>query len=178
MALRTSDPTYLSELDKWYSVLLPKLVPMLYKNGGPVITVQVENEYGSYYACDFQYTAHLRDLLKKYLGNDVVLFTTDGSGDGYLQCGRVDNAFATVDFGPGGDPNPAFDIQHTFQEFGPSVNSEFYAGWLDHWAEPHSTVATKDICYTLDKMLLQNASFNVSVIQKINRIDINAAKVL
>lgn len=57
-------------------VLLPKVVPYLYKNGGPIITVQVENEYGSYYTCDREYQSQLKDLFRKYLGEDVVLFTT------------------------------------------------------------------------------------------------------
>jgi len=160
MNLRTYDPTYISELNEWYSILLPKLVPMLYINGGPVITVQVENEYGSY-GCDFQYTTYLRDLFKQFLGNHVVLFTTDGWGDGNLECGKIDNVFATVDFGPGTDPSAAFAIQHRHQEFGPNVNSEYYPGWLDHWEQPHSHQAIKDTCITLDKMLALNASVNV-----------------
>jgi beta-galactosidase len=160
MNLRTFDPTYISEVDRWYSYLLPKLVPMLYKNGGPVITVQIENEYGSY-GCDFEYTAHLRDLFHQYLGFDTILFTTDGSGDVYLECGKVDNVFSTVDFGPGSDPSAAFAAQHRHQEFGPNVNSEFYPGWLDHWEEPHSQTATSAVCNTLDKILALNASVNV-----------------
>lgn len=160
MDLRTYDPTYISELDRWYSYLLPKLVPMLYKNGGPVITVQIENEYGSY-GCDYEYTAHLRDLFHQYLGFDTILFTTDGNGDSYLDCGKVDNVFSTVDFGPGSDPIAAFAAQHRHQEFGPNVNSEFYPGWLDHWEEPHSQTATSVVCNALDKILALNASVNV-----------------
>ena len=45
--------------------------------------------------------AHLRDMAKKLLGDDVVLFTTDGSGLGFLKCGAIDGVYATVDFGPG-----------------------------------------------------------------------------
>ena len=63
---------------------------------------QVENEYGSYYACDRDYMAHLRDLFRSQLGDDIVLFTTDGSGLGFLKCGAVKDVYATVDFGPGG----------------------------------------------------------------------------
>ena len=52
------------------------LAPYLYKNGGPIVTVQIENEYGSYYTCDKTYLAQLRDLFRQYLGDDVVFFTT------------------------------------------------------------------------------------------------------
>jgi beta-galactosidase len=150
----------MKELYKWYSVLLPKLVPMLYKNGGPVISVQVENEYGAY-GCDFEYTTLLRDIFHKYLGNDVILFTTDNNNDNTLKCGKIDGVFATVDFGTDSDPSDAFAIQRRHQEFGPFVNSEFYPGWLDYWEEPHSQTSTDAVCNTLDKTLALNASINV-----------------
>lgn len=73
---RSSEATYMNAVDRWFGVLLPRLVPYLYNNGGPIIMVQVENEYGSYFACDHQYTGHLRDLFRKYLGDETLLFTT------------------------------------------------------------------------------------------------------
>ncbi|XP_054167254.1 beta-galactosidase-1-like protein [Oppia nitens] len=158
MKLRTSDPSYLVEVDKWYDRLLPMLIPMLYKNGGPVIMVQIENEYGSYFACDFNYLKHLRDLHYKYLGSDVLFYTTDGGEDYYLKCGKIDNVFATVDFGSERDVNESFAAQRSHQPYGPYVNSEYYTGWIDHWEETHSTVTSAAICKGLDQMLALNAS--------------------
>jgi len=83
--LRTSDATYLSFVDKWLAVLLSKIKPLLYENGGPIITVQLENEYGSYPACDAAYMNHLRDKFQDCLGSNVILFTTDGASDGFQQ---------------------------------------------------------------------------------------------
>ncbi|KAH7968099.1 hypothetical protein HPB52_005584 [Rhipicephalus sanguineus] len=63
---------------------------------GPYICAErdlIENEYGSYKACDFSYMAWLRDLVRHHLGRDVILYTTDGAGDGFLQCGKVDGAY-------------------------------------------------------------------------------------
>jgi Fe-S cluster biogenesis protein NfuA len=40
---------YVTHVEKWFSVLLSKIKPFLYNNGGPIITVQVENEYGMVY---------------------------------------------------------------------------------------------------------------------------------
>lgn len=161
MKLRTSDPSYVKEVDKWFQLLLPMLRPMLYVNGGPIVMVQVENEYGSYYACDYAYVTHLRDLHRKLLGPDVLLFTTDGNGDYFLKCGKTDNVFATIDFGPGSDPVSSFQAQRVHQEYGPNVNSEYYTGWIDHWEQPHSTATSKDVCKTLDLMLALNASVNL-----------------
>lgn len=66
-----------------------------------VFLMQVENEYGSYFACDYNYMRHLASLFRSHLGEDVVLFTTDGAGVGYLKCGSLQGLYATVDFGPG-----------------------------------------------------------------------------
>lgn len=161
--LRTSDQSYLVQVEKWFSVLLPKIKPLLYNNGGPIIMVQVENEYGSY-GCDFSYTSYLRDLINKHLDHNVVLYTTDGNGDSFLQCGKIDNVFATVDFGDNTDVVKAFKNQHNHQQFGPNVNSEYYSGWLDHWETPHSVVDTKSFCNTLDKILSLNGSVNIYVV--------------
>ncbi|KAK4298222.1 hypothetical protein Pmani_029407 [Petrolisthes manimaculis] len=162
MRLRTSDPTYLQYVDRWFtSVLLPKVKPLLYENGGPIIMLQVENEYGSYPSCDFSYTGHMRDLVRNGVGLNAVLFTTDGDGVGFLKCGKIPEVYSTVDFGSGTDVNKAFDAMRLFEPHGPLVNSEYYPGWLDHWSSPHSTVDAQAVAKTLDEMLAMNASVNM-----------------
>lgn len=64
----------------------------------------MENEYGSYFACDYDYLRSLTKLFRSHLGEDVVLFTTDGAGVSYLKCGSIQGLYATVDFGPGRFP--------------------------------------------------------------------------
>uniref|UniRef100_A0A674ELY1 Beta-galactosidase n=1 Tax=Salmo trutta TaxID=8032 RepID=A0A674ELY1_SALTR len=161
IVLRSSDPDYIAAVDKWMGTLLPMLKPFLYQNGGPIITVQVENEYGSYFACDYNYLRHLTSLFRSHLGNDVVLFTTDGAGAGYLKCGSLRGLYATVDFGPGGNVSAAFDAQRQAEPHGPLVNSEFYTGWLDHWGEHHSTVSTAIVAKSLNEILAIGASVNL-----------------
>ncbi|XP_076035693.1 beta-galactosidase-like isoform X2 [Oratosquilla oratoria] len=164
MRLRSSDQSYMKYVNRWLGdILSPKLKPYLYENGGPIIMIQVENEYGSYYACDFAYTAALRDLYRSKLGDKIVLFTTDGSGVGYLKCGKIPGTYATVDFGAGGDVTKPFEAQRLFEPRGPLINSEFYPGWLDHWGAPHATVESSKVCKSLDDMLALNASVNVYV---------------
>lgn len=77
--------------------------------------LQVENEYGSYKteACSArgpQYMKHLRDTFRSHLGNDVVLFTTDGSTLDYMKCGTCEGLYTTVDFAP----DPSELIVHLF----------------------------------------------------------------
>ncbi|KAL1434760.1 hypothetical protein MTO96_001658 [Rhipicephalus appendiculatus] len=171
---------YIAYVHRYFDKLLPLIQPLLYANGGPVIAVQVENEYGSYAACDYVYTAYLRDIMRHYLGDDVILYTTDGDTDGYLKCGKLDGAYTTVDFGTGVTIEASrfsdfrVVVQATtlaerslcsggHQERGPLVNSEYYTGWMDHWAEPHSVVSTSAFVSHLDKMLGMNASVNMYV---------------
>ncbi|XP_078572211.1 beta-galactosidase-like isoform X2 [Branchiostoma floridae x Branchiostoma japonicum] len=161
IVLRSSDPAYLGPVDTYMAQLLPKIKPYLYNNGGPIITVQVENEYGSFYTCDYDYLRHLRELFIQYLGPDVVLFTTDGWWDGVLKCGTIDGLYTTVDFGPGTDPAGAFKGQRKHQPKGPLVNSEFYTGWLDHWGQPHAHTDKDKVATYLEKILELNASVNM-----------------
>ncbi|XP_063723387.1 beta-galactosidase-like [Symsagittifera roscoffensis] len=158
--LRSSDPTYLSYVDAWMDELLPKLEPYLYNNGGPIITVQFENEYGSYSICDTAYLQHLVHKFREHLGPDVVLFTTDGYSAVYLECGALKSELVTVDFGPGGDPAKEFEDKEKFQPYAPLVNSEFYTGWLNQWGYPFTYVSADSVTETLDQILALNASVN------------------
>ncbi|XP_077473456.1 beta-galactosidase-1-like protein [Stigmatopora argus] len=159
--LRSSDAGYLLAVTNWFAVLLPKMMRWLYVNGGNIISVQVENEYGSYFACDYNYLRHLRALLQGHLGKNVVLFTTDGNTDREMTCGTLDGLYATVDFGIGDNITEAFNRQRKFEPKGPLVNSEYYTGWLDHWGDEHAMVDTKRVSQGLAEMLRMGANVNM-----------------
>uniref|UniRef100_A0A8C2XS31 Beta-galactosidase n=1 Tax=Cyclopterus lumpus TaxID=8103 RepID=A0A8C2XS31_CYCLU len=161
IVLRSSDQDYITAVDEWMGKLLPMMKPFLYQNGGPIITVQVENEYGSYFACDYNYMRHLTKLFRSHLGEEVVLFTTDGAGLSFLKCGSIQGLYATVDFGPGSNVTAAFDAQRHAEPRGPLVNSEFYTGWLDHWGSAHSVVSSAIVAKTLNEMLAVGANVNL-----------------
>ncbi|MEE6523503.1 hypothetical protein FKM82_022433 [Ascaphus truei] len=161
IVLRSSDSDYLQAVDKWMGVFLPKMKPLLYQNGGPIITVQVENEYGSYFTCDYNYLRHLLNLFRHHLGDEVVLFTTDGSGLPYVRCGTIQGLYTAVDFGPGTNVTAAFLVQRFNEPKGPLINSEFYTGWLDHWGEPHSLVSIERVVTTLNEILACGANVNM-----------------
>ncbi|KFQ15251.1 Beta-galactosidase, partial [Leptosomus discolor] len=152
---------YLAAVEKWMGVLLPKMRPHLYQKGGPIIMVQVENEYGSYFACDYDYLRSLLKLFRQHLGDEVVLFTTDGASQFHLRCGALQGLYATVDFAPGGNVTAAFLAQRGSEPAGPLVNSEFYTGWLDHWGHRHSVVPAETIAKTLSEILARGANVNL-----------------
>jgi len=161
--LRTSkDEFFITSVKRWFSVLLPLLKPFIYRNGGPVIMIQVENEYGSYFACDKVYLELLQSFYREYLSDDIVLFSVDdGFREKELKCGSLPSIFKTVDFGPTKDVLHGFDILKKLQPKGPLVNTEYYTGWLDHWGEPHQKRPTDLVINQLELVLQQNASVNL-----------------
>lgn len=157
--LRTSDPDFLAAVDSWFKVLLPKIYPFLYHNGGNIISIQVENEYGSYKACDFHYMRHLAGLFRALLGDDILLFTTDGPEG--LKCGSLQGLYSTVDFGPADNMTRIFNLLRKYEPRGPLVNSEYYTGWLDYWGQNHSTRSIQAVTKGLENMLKLGASVNM-----------------
>ena len=161
ISLRSTDnKDYLAIVESWMHILLPKLKPLLYANGGPIISVQVENEYGYFPACDHNYLKFLEGVFRQYLGDDVILFTVDGDSENLLKCGNIPSLYATVDFGSSTNPQNAFKVMRKFSPRGPLVNTEFYPGWLDVWSVPHQTRSAQLVAETFDKMLALNASVN------------------
>ncbi|KOX75741.1 Beta-galactosidase [Melipona quadrifasciata] len=168
--LRSSDPRkdfprflparYTKYVKVYLNELLKLVWPYLRGNGGPVIMIQVENEYGSY-GCDTQYTSWLRDTIKQKIGSKALLYTTDGSAANLLHCGFVPEVYATIDFGTNTNVTKNFEIMRLYQPRGPLVNSEFYPGWLSHWQEPFQRVQTAAVAKTLDDMLFLGASVNI-----------------
>ncbi|XP_022174724.1 beta-galactosidase-like isoform X2 [Myzus persicae] len=161
-SLRTNDPIYKHQIAKWFDVLMPKIVPFLYGNGGNIIMVQVENEYGTFYTCDHQYMIWLRDLYKSYIKSNAVLYTTDMCGDSFFKCGPVADVYATVDFGIWiTDIKSCFNYMKENQKGGPLVNSEFYAGWASYWSTPLHVISSDKVVSAMKEMLALNASFNI-----------------
>uniref|UniRef100_A0A8C3CZZ7 Galactosidase beta 1 like n=1 Tax=Cairina moschata TaxID=8855 RepID=A0A8C3CZZ7_CAIMO len=161
IVLRSSDPAFLAAVDSWLHVLLPKIKPRLYQNGGNIISVQVENEYGSYYACDYDYLRHLLGSFRALLGGEVLLFTTDGAQAEELRCGTLQGLYATVDFGPGSNLTEAFSAQRGVEPRGPLVNSEYYTGWLDYWGGAHASTSAAQVARGLADMLRLGANVNM-----------------
>ncbi|MCD9020283.1 glycoside hydrolase family 35 protein [Cohnella silvisoli] len=156
MRLRCSHRPFLDKVDAYYDVLLPKLKPLLCTFGGPIIAMQVENEYGSY-GNDKQYLAYLRQAMKDR-GMDVLLFTSDGSEDYMLQGGTLPDMLATLNFGS--NPEQGFAKLLEYQPDKPLVCMEYWNGWFDHWGDQHHVRGHDDVKDVLDRILRMGASVN------------------
>uniref|UniRef100_A0A336LY51 Beta-galactosidase n=1 Tax=Culicoides sonorensis TaxID=179676 RepID=A0A336LY51_CULSO len=160
--LRTSDINYMNEVAKWYEKLMPIFVPYLYGNGGPIIMVQVENEYGAFKKCDAVYKAFVANQTKRYTDDKALLFTVDRPFDGELECGKIEGVYCTTDFGLATDAevDNHWKELRSVQPKGPLVNSEFYTGWLTHWQESNQRRPAEPLSKTLRKMLSDGANVN------------------
>lgn len=154
--LRCMNDRYLAAVDRFFDDLIPRLLPMLSTNGGPVLMIQVENEYGSY-GDDNEYLAHLRDGLIRR-GVDVPLFTSDGPTDWMLTGGTLDDCHKTGNFGS--HVSEEFGKLRERQPDGPLMCCEYWNGWFDHWMEEHHSRSPEDAAKVLDEILATGASVN------------------
>lgn len=154
--LRCYDTSYLEKVDRYFDELLSRLKPLQCTNGGPIIAMQVENEYGSY-GNDKKYLNYLKEGMIRR-GIDVLLFTSDGPMDEMLQGGTLPDVFKTVNFGS--RPEEGFGKLLEYQSDQPLMCMEFWNGWFDHWGAPHHTRDADDAADVLDQMLKAGASVN------------------
>lgn len=154
--LRCFNKAFLDRVDAYYDVLIPVIRPYLSTKGGPVIAMQVENEYGSY-GNDKAYLSYLRQALEKREA-DVLLFTSDGPTDLMLKGGTLDKVLKTVNFGS--KPEEALLKLREHQKEGPLMCGEFWDGWFDHWGEAHHTRDAVSVAWTADRILEAGASVN------------------
>ena len=156
MQLRCSYKPYLEKVDAYFDELLPRLEPFLCTKGGPIIAMQIENEYGSY-GNDRKYLDYLKEGMRQR-GIDVLLFTSDGPTDALLQGGSVPGVLATVNFGS--RPDSSFAKLLDYQQDYPLMCMEYWNGWFDHWGKQHHTRDAADVAAVFEEMLQANASVN------------------
>ncbi|MEU1516796.1 beta-galactosidase family protein [Streptomyces sp. NPDC005811] len=155
--LRTSDPRFTDAFDRYLDLLLPALLPYMAASGGPVIAVQVENEYGAY-GDDTAYLKHVESSLRGR-GVEELLFTCDQTDGDHLTRGTLPGVLATGTFGSRVDASLARLREH--QPEGPLMCSEFWIGWFDHWGGPHHGRDAADAAADLDRLLAAGASVNI-----------------
>lgn len=138
MRVRSQYPEFLQAVRDYFTVLIPKLLPFQFTEGGKVLMMQVENEYGSY-GEDKTYLKFFVDLMKE-LGVTVPLFTSDGGWKEVLDAGTLpeENIFATVNFGSKADENfdCLLDYQRKHHLKQPQMCMEFWDGWFNTWNDP------------------------------------------
>lgn len=166
MKVRTNTPLFLSKVDAYYKELFSRIAPLQITQGGLVIMMQVENEYGSF-GNDKNYLRAIKGIMEKY-GVRVPLFTSDGAWPAALEAGNLveDGVLATGNFGSRSDEN-LDAMEAFFREKGmkmPLMCMEFWDGWFNRWKEPVITRDAEDLAMEV-KQLLKRASINLYMFQ-------------
>jgi len=156
MTVRSNDPRYMKAAQRYVNAMAKEVRPLLVTRGGPILMVQVENEYGSF-GSDSSYKEATRKMLVD-AGIDVPLFTADG--DWLFQKGGIPGVFAAAN----GEMN--YDsltkrVDAFNKGTGPYMVAELYPGWLTHWAEPFPVTPVDSFLPAYDSLLKRGVSINL-----------------
>ncbi|MDB5277207.1 MAG: beta-galactosidase [Ferruginibacter sp.] len=164
LVIRTNNKSFLDSCNTYITKLITEIKDLQITNGGPVIMIQAENEFGSYVAQRKDiplsehkaYSAAIKNQLVK-AGVTVPLFTSDGSW--LFEGGTIEGALPAAN----GEDDVA-NLRKVVDQYhggkGPYMVAEYYPGWLDHWAEPFPKVSTEAVLKQVKKYLDNDVSFN------------------
>lgn len=155
--LRSADPRFMDPARRWLKELGKQLAPLQYANGGPILAVQVENEYGSF-GSDHAYMEQIRQAILDAGFTKSVLYTADPAG--VLANGTLPGLPAVINFGPG-DAQKDFAKLKEFRKTGPYMNGEYWAGWFDHWGQAHQKTDAQKQADELQWILSQGFSISI-----------------
>ena len=165
--LREQDPYFMSCVDRFEKHVAEQLAPLTIQRGGPIIMVQVENEYGSY-GENKAYIAQIRDTLRKYWdiksdnttpSQQTTLFQCDWNSN--FEKNGLDDLTWTMNFGTGAKIDDQFRRLRELRPNAPLMCSEFWSGWFDKWGARHETRPAKDMVAGIDEMLSKGISFSL-----------------
>ena len=156
--LREDDPYFMARVKAFVTEVGRQLVPLTIQNGGPIIMVQVENEYGSY-GINKKYVSQIRDIVKAAGFDKVTLFQCDWASN--FENNGLDDLVWTMNFGTGSNIDAQFKRLKELRPDAPLMCSEFWSGWFDKWGARHETRPAKDMVAGIDEMLRKNISFSL-----------------
>ena len=155
--LREDDPYFLERVEIFEKAVAKEVKDLTINNGGPIIMVQVENEYGSYGESK-EYVSAVRDIVRKYFG-DITLFQCDWASNFTLN--GLDDLVWTMNFGTGTHIDSQFEKLQELRPDSPLMCSEFWSGWFDKWGANHETRPAADMIAGIDEMLSKGISFSL-----------------
>ena len=156
--LREQDPYFMERVKIFETEVGKQLAGLTIQNGGPIIMVQVENEYGSY-GTNKPYVSEVRDCLRSVGFDKVALFQCDWSSN--FTNNGLDDLTWTMNFGTGANIDQQFRRLGELRPNAPKMCSEFWSGWFDKWGARHETRDAKDMVDGMREMLDKNISFSL-----------------
>lgn len=156
--LREPDPYFMERVKLFERKVGEQLASLTIQNGGPIIMVQVENEYGSY-GENKAYVSAIRDIVRQSGFDKVTLFQCDWASN--FEKNGLDDLVWTMNFGTGADIDQQFRRLGELRPNAPQMCSEFWSGWFDKWGARHETRPAKAMVEGIDEMLSKGISFSL-----------------
>jgi beta-galactosidase len=156
--LREQDPYFMERVKLFEQKVGEQLTPLTIQRGGPIIMMQVENEYGSY-GENKPYVSEIRDCLRGIYGSELTLFQCDWSSN--FEKNGLNDLVWTMNFGTGANIDQQFRRLGKLRPDAPKMCSEFWSGWFDKWGARHETRPAKDMVDGMDEMLSKGISFSL-----------------
>ncbi len=156
--LRERDPYFMERVKVFEQQVGNQLAPLTIDKDGPIIMVQVENEYGSY-GVDKEYVSQIRDIVRSSGFDKVALFQCDWASN--FEKNGLDDLIWTMNFGTGANIDEQFKRLGELRPQSPKMCSEFWSGWFDKWGARHETRPAKDMVAGIDEMLTKGISFSL-----------------
>ncbi|KAI9738051.1 MAG: hypothetical protein M1818_005479 [Claussenomyces sp. TS43310] len=164
MSVRTNNEPHLNATQSYIDSISDQLRPLLVTNDGPILMVQIENEYGGW-GDDHNYTNAMRDMLGKAF--NLTMYTNDYATQDAIQAGMVPGTLTEID----GNATLGFRVRDQYVANtscpGPALNGELYTSWFDHFgAGFHNSIsghssAIQEHTSELDFILTNNGSFSI-----------------
>lgn len=159
ISVRSLDPRYMAAAERYIKKLTEVIKPWLVTNGGPILMLQIENEYGSY-GSDKNYLTRLKEIWVEN-GIDVPFFTADGPATQMLEAGTLPGCAVGLD---SGSKPEHFELASKINPGVPVFSSETYPGWLTHWGEEWARPDTAELLREVKFLMDNKKSFNLYVI--------------
>lgn len=159
LKIRCVDPLYMASAERYIRALAREVKPLQVSSGGPILMLQIENEYGSY-ANDRQYLHRLADVWRQ-AGITVPFYTADGPTPYMLEAGTLPGAAVGLD---PATRDEDFTLARKMNPGVPVFSSETYPGWLTHWGEKWARPSLDDLLKEVKYLLDNGHSFNFYVI--------------
>src|SRR5512133_2107750 len=157
--LRSLDTRYMAAAERYMTKLSEEIKPYLITKGGPILMLQIENEYGSY-GTDRNYPAKIKEIWAS-LGIDIPTFTGDGPTTKMLEAGTIPGSAVGLDSGSTAED---FELAAKMNPGVPVFSSETYPGWLTHWGEKWAKPDTNELFREVRFLMDNRRSFNLYVI--------------
>ncbi|XP_036884950.1 beta-galactosidase-1-like protein 2 isoform X1 [Sturnira hondurensis] len=157
MRLRTTYKGFTEAVDLYFDHLMSRVVPLQYKHGGPIIAVQVENEYGSYNK-DPAYMPYVKKALEDR--GIVELLLTSDNKDG-LRKGVIHGVLATINLQSQHELQSLNTFLSSVQGVQPKMVMEYWTGWFDSWGGPHNILDSSDVLKTVSAIIDAGSSINL-----------------